>query len=199
MAECLIPEIAICFANKYNEMTELYEDPPELNSVFETFCALEGLSQDLANLVAITINEGASSLLVEESDDDVDWKNLKPNAEDDEDDGVECIAEAHLFYVPKKSSDYFILNSSAHSGAILIFRMCSALRIADSRSNHDGVTPAAAAARLISASSLLPMIMCLRCFFVLGVLLVVILIFIESESAKCTSPSQMLCIAVFYK
>src|SRR6516162_10681409 len=72
--------------------------------------------------------------------------------------GVECIAEAHLFYVPKKPSDYFILNSSAHSGAILIFRMVSALRIADCRSNHDGVTPAAAAARLISASSLLPMI-----------------------------------------
>ena len=111
--------------------------------------------------------------------------------------GVECIAEAHLFYVPKKPSDYFILNSSAHSGAILIFRMYSALRIADCRSNHDGVTPAAAAARLISASSLLPMIMCLRCFFVLGFVLVVILIFIESESAKCTSPSQTVCIAVF--
>ena len=50
-------------------MTELYEDPPELNSVFETFCAFEGLSQDLANVIAITINEGAASLLVEEADD----------------------------------------------------------------------------------------------------------------------------------
>ena len=86
VVECLLPEIAICFANKYNEMTELYEDPPQLNSVFETFCAFEGLSQDLANVVAITINEGAASLLVEESDDDVDWKNLKLPKDGDEDD-----------------------------------------------------------------------------------------------------------------
>ena len=86
VVECLLPEIAIRFANTYNEMTELYEDPPGLNSVFETFCAFEGLSQDLANVVAITINEGAASLLVEESDDDVDWKNLKLPKDGDEDD-----------------------------------------------------------------------------------------------------------------
>jgi len=64
VAECLIPEIAICFANKYNEMTELYEDPPELNSVFETFCAFEGLSQDLANVVAITITKAPPPCLL---------------------------------------------------------------------------------------------------------------------------------------
>src|SRR5215472_6244937 len=64
VAKCLIPEIAICFANKYNEMTELYEDPPELKSVFETCCAFEGLSQDLANVVAITITKAPPPCLL---------------------------------------------------------------------------------------------------------------------------------------
>ena len=72
VAECLLPEIAISFANKYNEMTELYDDDPDVNSIFETFCKFEGLSQDLANVVAITINEGAAALLHEEVDDDAD-------------------------------------------------------------------------------------------------------------------------------
>jgi hypothetical protein len=80
VAECLLPEIAIRFANKYNEMTELYDDDPDVNSIFETFCNFEGLSPDLANVVAITINEEAAALLHE--DEDIvfssadDWKKL---------------------------------------------------------------------------------------------------------------------------
>jgi hypothetical protein len=72
VVECLLPKIAICFANKYNEMTELYDDEPDPQDLFETFCKFEGVSDAMSDVIAISINEGAAALLHEELKDDDD-------------------------------------------------------------------------------------------------------------------------------
>jgi len=60
--EILIPSVVYRFAEHYDGIARLHNSDPDPISVFETFCTFEGIADtNLANAVAIAINEGAAN------------------------------------------------------------------------------------------------------------------------------------------
>jgi hypothetical protein len=60
VVETLIPEIIVLFAETYDSMTNCYDysdDEDDLTQIFETWAKFEGLSENLQNEIADTIDE----------------------------------------------------------------------------------------------------------------------------------------------
>jgi hypothetical protein len=77
--QILIPEIVARFADRFSELDNCYDYEPEednLNSIWKAFVAFEGLSPNLRDVIASTINEASKEDDAREAENEWDGEGV---------------------------------------------------------------------------------------------------------------------------